>query len=66
MIITAAHVHSRNWMVCPSCEGGKLFTDKDRKQGAICVSCGNKGEVPRRKPVVAADNSSFYEKQAGA
>lgn len=66
MIITPQHVHARNWMKCPSCEGGALFTARDRQQGALCVSCDNRGEVPRnpvRKPV---DNSSFYERLAGA
>lgn len=65
-ILTAQVVHARNWTACPRCEGGKLFTAKDRKQGAVCTYCDNRGEVPRfrvRRPV---DNSSFYERHAGA
>ena len=65
-ILTAQTVHARNWMKCPRCDGGALFTAKDRKQGAICTSCDNTGEVPRfpvRRPV---DNSSYYERIAGA
>jgi hypothetical protein len=46
-ILTAQTVHSRNWMKCPRCDGGAVFTAKDRKQGAICGSCDNRGEVPR-------------------
>lgn len=65
-IITAQHVHSRNWIKCPSCEGGALFTAKDRRQGALCVSCDNLGEVPRFRPTIHADNSSYYERLAGA
>jgi hypothetical protein len=34
-------------MKCPRCDGGAVFTAKDRKQGAICGSCDNRGEVPR-------------------
>lgn len=67
MIITSQHVHSRDWIVCPSCEGGKLFTAKERNQGVVCVSCDNKGEVPRfpiRKSFI--DNSSYYEQMFGA
>lgn len=66
MIITSQHVHSRNWMQCPMCEGGKLFTAKDRKQGAICCTCENKGEIPIRNNKKIVDNSSYYERLAGA
>lgn len=65
-IITSQQVHSRSWMKCPDCDGGAIFTAKDRKQGVVCTSCNSKGEVPRfvtRKPV---DSSSFYERQVGA
>jgi uncharacterized protein (DUF983 family) len=65
-ILTAQHIHSRNWMTCPSCDGGKLFTAKDRRQGAICASCDNNGEVPRFRAHKPADNSAFYERMAGA
>lgn len=65
MIITSQHAHSRNWIVCPSCDGGKVFTAKDRKQGAICISCDNKGEVPRFRNFKATD-SNYYEQQVGA
>ncbi len=47
MIITPQHVHDRNWMACPRCDGGKVFTAKDRKQGAICGTCNNDREIPR-------------------
>ena len=66
-ILTAQVVHSRNWITCPRCDGGAAFTARDRKQGALCTSCGNAGEVPRfpvAKP--AADASSYYERLAGA
>ncbi len=46
-IITTQQVHSRNWVKCPRCDGGSLFTDRDRKQGAVCTTCDNNGEVPR-------------------
>jgi transcription elongation factor Elf1 len=65
-ILTSQHVHSRNWIKCPRCDGGALFTAKDRKQGAVCTSCGNRGEVQRHPVSKPVDNSSFYERQAGA
>jgi uncharacterized protein (DUF983 family) len=66
-ILTAQTVHSRNWMKCPRCEGGALFTAKDRRQGALCTSCGNSGEVSRcRTDRAPVDNSSHYERLAGA
>jgi hypothetical protein len=65
-VITPQHVHSRNWIKCPSCEGGSLFTPRDRAQGAICNSCDNRGEVPRHRAVKAGDSSSYYERLAGA
>jgi DnaJ-class molecular chaperone len=46
-ILTAEVVHSRNWMKCPRCDGGAVFTAKDRKQGAQCTYCDGKGEIPR-------------------
>jgi len=66
MVITQQHVHGRNWKECPRCEGGRLFTARDHKQGAICTSCGNKGEVPRFSARPVVDNASFYERMAGA
>jgi hypothetical protein len=65
MIITSQHVHSRNWMVCPRCDGLPL-TEKQAKAGFQCGTCFNKGEVPRFTAVVKHDNSSLYEKQVGA
>lgn len=65
-IITTQHVHDRTWAKCPRCDGGSLFTPRERAQGAICTYCEGTGHVARhvdRKPV---DNSSFYERQAGA
>jgi acetyl-CoA carboxylase beta subunit len=66
VIITSQHVHARNWMQCPRCEGGTIFTERDRREGAICNSCDNRGEVPRFRATKVVDNSSFYERQAGA
>lgn len=66
MTITHQTIHARNWIKCPRCEGGALFTVKDRKQGAQCTYCDNKGEVPRFVAHKPADNSSFYERMAGA
>lgn len=65
MIITAQHVHAREWMRCPMCEGRPL-TPSQARAGFQCGTCYNKGEIPRRCHVVRADNSSFYERQAGA
>jgi hypothetical protein len=65
-ILTSQAIHSRNWLKCPRCDGGAIFTAKDRRQGSMCAYCDNKGEVPRLVDRKAADSSSFYEQQLGA
>jgi hypothetical protein len=65
-VLTAQVVRDRNWLKCPRCEGGALFTARDRKQGAFCTYCDNHGEVPRFPTVRATDNSAYYERLAGA
>lgn len=65
-ILTAQLIHSRNWTKCPRCDGGALFTARDRKQGAVCTYCDNKGEVPRFHVCKPVDNSSYFERIAGA
>jgi len=50
--ITSQHVHDRQWVKCPHCLGWPL-TQKQKKDGFLCGSCDNKGEVarhPNRKP----------------
>lgn len=64
-IITSQHVHGRNWIKCPMCDGRSL-TAAEAKVGFQCGSCFGNGEVPRHVRHVLADNSSFYEQQAGA
>ena len=46
-ILTTQQVHARNWLRCPRCDGGTIWTAKDRKQGATCTYCDDRGEVPR-------------------
>jgi len=66
MIITPQHVHAKNWMVCPKCDG-KPWTPREVRLGFFCGSCDNKGEVPRRRsPNVWAGYSTIYEREAGA
>ena len=50
-ILTPQLIHSRNWITCPRCNGGKVFTVKEIKQGVVCTYCDNKGEVPRHPRV---------------
>jgi hypothetical protein len=46
-ILTSQTVRARQWRICPRCDGGAAFTEKDRKQGAQCTYCDGKGEIPR-------------------
>jgi DnaJ-class molecular chaperone len=45
--LTSQQVRARNWMTCPRCDGGKNFTTRDIKAGAVCTYCDGKGEVER-------------------
>jgi DnaJ-class molecular chaperone len=68
-IITAQQVHDRNWVMCPRCDGGAIFTAQDRRAGAQCTYCDGKGEIPRypvRKANVWAGYSPSCERLAGA
>jgi DnaJ-class molecular chaperone len=65
-VLTAQLIHDRHWSKCPRCDGGAVFTAKDRKQGACCTYCDGKGEVPRFRVPENTDNSSYHERMAGA
>jgi hypothetical protein len=51
-ILTREVVHARNWMPCPRCDGGKIFTAREIRQGASCTYCGGKGQVERHPRIV--------------
>jgi len=50
--LTSQLIHDRNWMRCPRCDGGNVFTARDRQQGASCTYCDDKGKVERNPRIV--------------